>query len=271
MKRIYYYAVMLFLILTTVSCQKTEMDEIDELMRLSAKHTYPVNESHINHLPETLKNYLRNVGVVGGNYYNNVKFTYKGNFKMNQSADWAAMDAVTYITFEPLSRNWIGEINSSLGIMIGNDYYYNGYGKMDIRLFPSVPFMYSDGYELTISELIAVLAEIVFNPSACLSNKIEWIQVSNYSVKGTLSDASMTVSGTFYFDENYYITHFESNERYFGDSGNIYPWFVFMSDYKTFSGVKVPTTFRGVWQKPEAEFEYINATINDLKFNVNGM
>ena len=271
MKRMFFQIRVLIFFLLAVSCQKTEMNEIEELMRQSAGIAYPVTEEHISDLPVPLQNYLKNVGVVGGHYYNNVKFTYKGNFKQSENASWGSMDAVTYITFKAMSRNWIGEINSSMGKLIGNDYYYNGYGKLDIRLFPAIPFMFSDGYEVTISELLTVLAEIVYNPSACLDNQIEWQQVTDYSAKATLTDSGLRVSGIFYFDQNFYITRFETNERFFGDTGIIYPWVVFMQDYKVFDGVEVPSRFKGIWQKPEGEFEYINGVIDDLNFNVNGL
>ncbi|MDF1573120.1 MAG: hypothetical protein P1P82_16045 [Bacteroidales bacterium] len=41
-----------------------------------------------------------------------------------------------------------------------------------------------------------------------------------------------------------------------------------MDDYKEFSEIKIPTTFRAVWVKDEGDYEYINATITDLTFDI---
>ena len=221
----------------------------------------------MEHLPKPLQNYLHATGVVGKSNSNSIKLNYTGNFKLNENAAWASMEAVTYVTVEPISRNWIGEINSPMGKMTGLDYYYNGNGKLDIRLAPSVQFMFSDGYELSVSELIAFLGELVYNPSACLNDIIQWEEVSDYAVKATLEDAGLCVSGIFYFDENYLITRFESNDRYFGDTKEQLPWIVYVDNYKVFSEIKIPTTFRAVWIKSEGEYEYINATITGLLFD----
>lgn len=261
-------AAMLFLF---ISCEKTEMNEIEYLLNKSNVEHYAISDAHIDPLPQVLQSYLKAVGVVGKLNSNNVKLNYSGNFKLNENAAWAAMKAVTYVTNEPISRNWIGEINSPMGKMTGLDYYYNGSGKLDIRLAPSIPFMFSDGYELSVSELIAFLGELVYNPSACLNDKILWEAVSDNAAKATLEDAGLSVSGIFYFDESYLITRFESNDRYFGDTKEQLPWMVYVDDYKVFSDIKIPTTFRAVWIKPEGEYEYINASITNLVFDVKNL
>jgi len=247
------------------------MNEIECLLNKSGLEHYVITYPHIEHLPQSVQNYLITTGVIGSQYANNIKLKYKGNFKMNERADWASMKAVTYVTNNPISRNWIGEINSPMGKMTGLDYYFNGSGKLDIRLAPSIPFMFSDGYELSVSELIAFLGELAYNPSVCLNNNIQWAEVSDYAAKATLEDAGLSVSGIFYFDENYLITHFESNNRYFGDTKEQLPWIVYVDDYKVYSGIKIPTTFRAVWIKPEGEYEYINASITDLVFDVKNL
>ncbi len=259
------------LIFLFISCEKTEMNEIECLLNESDVEHYAISDAHIDPLPQVLQNYLKAVGVVGKLNSNNVKLNYTGNFKLNENAAWASMEAVTYVTNDPISRNWIGEINSPMGKMTGLDYYYNGSGKLDIRLAPSIPFMFSDGYELSISELIAFLGELVYNPSACLNNNIQWEQLSDYSLQATLDDAGLSVSGIFYFDENHLITRFESNDRYFGDTKEQLPWIVYVNDYKVFNEIKIPTTFRAVWIKPEGEYEYINASITDLVFDVKNL
>jgi hypothetical protein len=254
--------------LLIISCEKSEMNEIDFLLNESDTELFTVSEAHIQHFPQPLQRYLNAVGVVGRSNSNAIKLDYSGNFKLNENAEWAPMVAVTYVTSKPISRNWIGEINSPMGKMTGLDYYCDGNGKLDIRMAPSVPFMFSDGYELSVSELIAFRGELVYNPSACLNDQIRWEEVSETSVRATVEDAGLSVSGIFYFDENDLITHFESDDRYFGDTKVQIPWTVYVDDYKEFSGIKIPTVFRAVWSKDEGDYEYINATITGLTFDI---
>ena len=259
---------MLFLL---ISCEKTEMNEIESILNNSDIELYTISNEHIDYLPQAVQDYLHATGAVNRLISNCVRLKYSGNFKLNEDAAWASMEAVTYVTSEPISRNWIGEINSAMGKMTGLDYYYNGRGKLDIRFAPSIPFMFSEGYELSVSELIAFLGELVYNPSACLNEKIRWEAVSDKAAKATLEDAGLIVSGIFYFDDNNLITRFESNERYFGNTKEQLPWIVYLKDYKAFSEIEIPTSFRAVWIKPEGEYEYINASITNLTFNIKNL
>lgn len=271
MHKIVWYSAIIALIFSVSSCKKTEMNDIEYFMQQSANNSYSVNETHITHLPTPVQNYLKVTGVVGGYYYNNVRLKYSGFFKQKENASWSSMEAVTYITNEPLTRNWIGEINASMGKMTGLDYYYNGIGKMDIRLFPSIPFQVAEGSEINIGELLAILAEVVFNPSACLNEHIQWVQISEYAVKATIRDAGLVASGIFYFDKEFLVTRFESSERFLV-SGNVkenYPWIVYVSNYKGFNGVKIPCDFRCTWQKPSNSYEYIKASVYAVEFNLN--
>ncbi len=257
------------IILVLPSCEKSEWNEIEYLLNLSAEKSYLIEESHIANLPPVIQNYLEASGVVGTHYSNSIKFTYTGDFKLNEDAEWAPMDAVTYITYVPLSRNWFGEINSSMGKMTGLDYYYNGKGKMDIRLFPSIPFQVAAGPELDIGELLTILAEIVFNPSACLNSYIEWEQLTDYSAKATIHDAGISASGIFFFDENFLVTHFETDERYLvsGDRVENHLWTVYVTDYREFDGVLSPSEFNLMWHLPSTSYEYIRARVDDIEFN----
>ncbi|MFP4557221.1 MAG: DUF6544 family protein [Bacteroidales bacterium] len=261
--------VALALTLFAVSCQKSEWNEMEYLLNRSAKNSYLIEDSHLASFPPVVQNYLETTGVVGTYYANSVKFTYTGDFKLSEDAPWAPMDAVTYITYGPVSRNWIGEIDSSLGKITGLDYYYNGKGKLDIRLFPSIPFQVADGPELDIGELLTILAEIVFNPSACLNTYIEWEQLTDYSAKATIHDAGISTSGIFYFDENHLVTHFETDERYLvsGDRVENHVWTVYVADYKEFDGILIPSEFSLMWHLPSTSYEYIRATVDDIEFN----
>jgi hypothetical protein len=260
----------LILIFLFISCQPTEWSEIDNFIKQSLQESFVIEEYHIAHLPPLVQGYLREASVVGSLYHNNVKFGYKGYFKLGKEGSWLPMDAITYITFGPLSRNWIGEIQAKTGKMSGLDYYHDGKGKMDIRMFPSVPFQISDDINLVRGELVTILAEIVFNPGACINEYIRWEQLSDNSVKATIVDAGLEISGIFYFNDQNLITHFVSTERHLV-SDNIeenHPWIATISNYTEYHGVKIPKDFVLTWQLPDREFDYIKASISEIQFNV---
>jgi len=260
----------IILILFFVSCQPTEWSEIDYFIQQSLQESHVIEDHHIAHLPPLVQGYLRETGAVGSKYHNNVKFGYSGYFKLGKEGKWLPMDAITYITFGPLSRNWIGEIHAKTGKMTGLDYYYNGKGKMDIRMFPSVPFQFSDDLNLVKGELVTILAEIVFNPGACINEYIFWEQVSEYSVRATIIDAGLEVSGEFFFNDQNLVTHFVSTERHLvsDNTEENHPWIATISNYKEYHGIKIPRDFVLTWQLPDREFDYIKASIGEIQFSV---
>jgi len=261
----------LFLLLTLVSCEKSVFDDIDVLLKQNFQNNFIIEEAHLCSLPPLIQSYMEASGVIGTPYANTVKIVYAGDFKTNEDAGWDPMDAITYTTYDPVSRNWIGEIHSTLGKMTVLDYYYNGVGKMDIRLFPSVPFQWAQGPELDKGELLTILAELPFSPSAFLHENIVLEQISASAVRATIFDAGLSASGTFYFDKNHQIQRFESNERFLvsGSRAENHPWTAYLWDYQNFNGVAIPSKFKLRWHLPEGSFDYIKATLKDVHFNIN--
>ena len=151
------------------------------------------------------------------------------------------------------------------------DLYRDGYGEMNGKLLNLIKVAFDNSKEVAQSALITTFCEFMLIPGYLLLDNVKWEQTDNYSVRGTLTDNGIEVSGTFYFDEEGLFTHFETFDRYFTTGKNSYKkvkFSVVVDSYKTQDRIKISEQVKVMWNLPEGDFEYYKGTIDKIEFNV---
>lgn len=252
------------------SCENEEYDELNDILSQTAQSGDIITESAISDLPVLIQNHLRLTGVIGTPKHFNLKMEGTGGLKQTEEDNWNDLTNTFYLTFSPVSRFWFGEIDTRLGKMSGFDYYRDGQGRLSIRYVASVSFQEANDEKTTRSELITFMSEHVYNPTAFLNNYFTWVSSTDTSVTATLSDAGISVSGTYFFGKNGLIEKFISTERYkgSGDGARVETWEVTLWDYKEFDGISIPVSFKAVWLQEKGPFEYIHGSISNVYFDI---
>jgi hypothetical protein len=127
----------------------------------------------------------------------------------------------------------------------------------------------SQGEECDQAELLRYLSEIVWFPSAFLSDYIRWEPINSDSARVTINVAELTVSADVYFNEQGQITNFVA-ERYMDvDGGAILKrWSTPIQEYAEINGIMVPVKGEGVWKLSSGDFPYVRISeIPDLEYN----
>jgi len=104
-----------------------------------------------------------------------------------------------------------------------------------------------------------------------LSDRVEWESLTENSVRATLTDNGITVSGVFYFDEYGFFTHFETDERNYNTGKNNYIKMKFSAvfdSYKSQGNIKIVEKASVIWHLPEGDYEYFKVVIDKIEFNV---
>jgi hypothetical protein len=261
----------IFLIVTILlqSCESEEYSELEEILKITSPSGATVTDNDLNALPELIQKHMRFSGVVGTPRHNNLKMSGSGKFKQSADDRWNDLEEVFYLTFNPVSRFWFGDIKSSLGKMSGFDYYRNGQGRLSIRYVPSISFQEANDDKTTRSELITFMSEHVYNPSAFLNDYFTWLESTDSTVSASLTDAETTVKGTFYFNSEGFIKKFISTERFKGSGSEAIQetWEVILGEYQEFDGIIVPTWFNATWLLDSGPLEYINGNITEVRFD----
>jgi hypothetical protein len=118
-------------------------------------------------------------------------------------------------------------------------------------------------------ELVTILAETIFLPLYSLQAYIQWRIIDPLTLEGTIEDEGNVACGLFHFDDQGFISHFETNDRFYSKDG-IYiraKWTAFAGDYQSVNNFYLPTRFKAVWHLPDGDYEYFEGRIKEIEFN----
>ncbi len=172
-------------------------------------------------------------------------------------------------TTDPPSFNWHGSIRLlPLISLSGTDILRDGHGQFRIALFDRIPLVDERSPEVVQADLLRYLAEIVWFPTAWLSDTITWEAIDDASARATLRYRDQSVSAVMHFDAGGELTRI-SAERYRkeGKRNALTPWGGRNSVYREMHGMLIPTRCEVAWHLASGEFSYFRAELTAIAYN----
>ena len=130
--------------------------------------------------------------------------------------------------------------------------------------------MANDGPNLQINEaaLQRFLGEMVWYPSAALSDYVIWKDLGPQTAKSTMTLDGLSVSGIFTFDKDGHVKNF-SALRYQGSGPEAKrsEWKVNVTSIKEFDGIMVPASGEVTWKLDSGDWTWAKFEIQDCTFN----
>ena len=226
-----------------------------------------ITEEDIRGLPEPVQRYLRYTGVIGEEQIKAVRLKQKGFFRQG-ARPWMPFEAEQYYTTDPPAFIWTVSMKAYPLLSIkGRDMYFEGKGNMLIKL-PPVTIADARGYEIDQGTLLRYLNEIMWFPTAYLSDYIHWESIDSNSAKATMSYQGVTSSAILYFNEKGEMTDFVA-QRYMDVDGKyaLETWSTPITEYGEINGIRLPIKGEGVWKLSSGDFSYIRLEITDIEYN----
>ncbi|MGF1585626.1 MAG: DUF6544 family protein [Bacteroidales bacterium] len=260
---------MFFMIISCTSLKKivkSEIrNEISDTLRIKLNEVY--SEKDFDRLPVQLRSFLKAAGYIGKPKESNLQIIYdKAQIKIDVSSKWKKIVCDHLLFSNPHVR--IVYLKAYLlGIIPfeGRDRYKAGHGNMLGMVAKLIKIFDVSDREMNQSALVTYLSEILFLPSACLSDGITWQQINKNSIKATIVDNGLTGTGIFHFNDAGQFIKFTTDDRFEGRISR--PWIVKFEDYKNFNGYYLPSKGIATWKYPDYEFEYFIAHLKDFKYN----
>ncbi|MGI5898256.1 MAG: DUF6544 family protein [Candidatus Dojkabacteria bacterium] len=227
-------------------------------------------EELIKDLPEPLKKHLRVSGYINTPIPVNADVYWTESWlKMAPDKDWQKLETTQFNSVKPIGR--LAYMKFTEMPVAARDMYRNGYGEINGKLMNLVTVAFDNNPEVAQSALITVFCEFMFVPGYLLSDNIKWETIDDYSVRGTLEDNGIKVSGVFYFDKEGFFSHFETLDRYYTTGKNAYEKVKFsavVDSYKTQGDFKICEKIKIIWHLPEGNYEYFKGIVDKIDFNV---
>ena len=223
-------------------------------------------------LPFILQQYLRYCGYNGDEQFKYCSLKINNAFiKLDPGKSWMPISC-KQVNFLPEPARIVLMEAKVLGLFGfgARDKFQNGLGNMLIKLLDFFVIADAKGKEMNEAALVTILAETALLPTYALQPYIEWTEINLFTVTATIRYKEIEVSGIFYFNDLGLIDRFETNCRYFTEKDGNYTnikWTAKVSNYIENNGLKFPSVFTAIWNKPDGDFEYFKATIESLSYN----
>ncbi len=231
-----------------------------------------VTENDIHYLPEPVKNWLKQCGVVGKPYIYLGKVTQKAAMKMKpEQQNWMNASAIQYTTINNPAFIWTVNVKMNSFISFqGRDKFENGKGEMLIKVNSLINVVNEQDKKLNEGSMQRYLGEMVWFPSIALSPYITWEQIDDKTAKAIMTFNGTSGSGTFYFNSDGNFIKF-SALRYMGNAPDAmrHEWVLLVEEYKSFEEIKVPSKMTATWKLDSKDWTWLKLEILDIAYNEN--
>jgi len=239
---------------------KLELKKEVESLFFSAKQvsgTY--DEDQIIDVPNPARRYLKYALADNQRFISYARLKHCGQFKLSKK--WTSIKGEEYFTVNRPGFAWFG----TLRFVSGKDVYYEGSGRMQIKLLSIIKLVDAKGEEFNQGELVRWLSETPWFPTALLpSENLKWETVDINSAKVFVTNHNITVEGAFFFNEEGQITKFMA-KRY-GD-GRLQDWICQYNDYRVVEGMHVPFYAEASWNSESEDSKYAKFRIEKIEYD----
>jgi hypothetical protein len=231
-----------------------------------------VNLEEVEDLPSPVKRYFHHVLKNAQPMITKVFLSQDGGFRAKpEMTEWSAMKAVQYFTSMPKAFVWDAQISIVPALSINVcDSYINGKGRIKgkfLSLFTLIDA--HDKEKLNAGALQRYLAEAVWFPTSLLpSQGILWEEIDHNKAKATVTDAGVTVSLEFGFNEQGEVISVYTPGRYREVNGTyeLTPWKGRFSNYIEVDGYRIPSEGEVEWHLKDKIYPYWKAKLVEVRY-----
>lgn len=228
-----------------------------------------VETRDLDGLPAPVRRWLTVSGVVGHARASTVRLRQRGEFRTAPDKPWMPVVAEQYYSVDPPGFVWSVHARMLHVLPIaGRDRYADGHGHILIKAASLVTVADGSGPEVDQGALLRYLGEIVWFPSAALSDTIAWQAIDDRSARATMTYGGVTASMVFGFDERGRVAT-QTADRYMSTENGprLERWFIPVTEWRKFCGVEVPSRGDAVWKLAGGDFSYFRWEIVDVEVN----
>ncbi len=262
--------VVVFSAFARVQFTRETQEKVEDLFALNTQMgSYIIESRDLEGLPEPVQKWLEGAGVAGKEKIKFARMLQEAEMRLNPGGRWMSLNAEQYITVEQPGFIWQARINAAPLIHIsGRDVYKEGRGNMLIKPLSLVTIADETGFQIDQGTLVRYLAEMVWFPTAAISNFISWEEIDENSARAVIRHGNIRVSGVFTFNNAGDPVSFSA--RRFGEFNGQFrmeTWTVAMKDHQELDGFRIPTTGEITWELEEGDFTWYKFKVREIEFN----
>jgi hypothetical protein len=221
-------------------------------------------------LPEPAQRYLRYAGVVGRPLVDTVRVRQRCRMRPAPNGFSFPIVAEQWYSVEPPGFIWDATVPvAGIPVVRGRDGYIDGRGLMTIKAGSLFAIVDASGPEMDKASLLRHLSEMPWFPSAFLRDRVTWEAIDDTTVRVSIADGDLTVTGTLEIDAEGRLVAFRSERHAMVGKGfELRPWSAPTYGYGEFEGLRLPVRGAAVWTLPDGtELPYIELELSDVAYD----
>ena len=116
--------------------------------------------------------------------------------------------------------------------------------------------------------MLRFLGEIVWFPSAALSDTITWEAIDARSARATMRYGGASASAVFAFGDDGRFTSLTARRYMSADGGaRLETWVIPVTEWRAVRGIDMPVRGNAVWKLAAGDFDYYRWEITDVEVN----
>ena len=246
--------------------------EVQELFAGATEKTGDriITEADLQGLPACVQKWLKKSKVTGKRRVGTVRLKQSGVIRTQEGQPWLPFEAVQYYTVDRPGFIWKARVKAAPLIhLVGRDRYFNGTGNMLIKFLVLKTVADGKGAKMNQGALLRFLSEIMWFPSATLSEYIRWEAVDENSARAIMTYKDVTASGVFTFSAQGDPVEFVAKRYRATDDGySLDTWSGVVRGYREFGGVRIPAQVEVMWKFEAGDFSYFQGEVIELEYDV---
>ncbi len=252
------------------SIHRRAAKERAEMLQQASLPTKMVKPEDLKELPYPVKKWLTNCGTIGKRVTQTAFVEQKLKMKLKPDQNkWYKGKANQLFTTSNPAFNWTMYMKMSplFGVK-ARDKFINGRGEMHIKMNNLITLARAHGPKIDEASLQRYMGEIVWFPSAALSEQIQWEAIDSTSARAIMQVNGIKVSGIFKFNPKGDVVSFSTMR--FKDSGpeaERRMWINTVEKTGVMNGVKVPIKTSTTWKLDDGYWTWLKLEITNINLN----
>lgn len=252
------------------SFENASKTEVQGLLAGVRESPAVVTDDDLKDLPEPIQRWLMASGIVGKPRTQAVWLKQKGLMRTDAEGTWMPAEAYQVFTVDEPGFIWTVDVTMAGVIPIsGRDRYRDGKGSMLIKALSLFPIVNGSGPKIDQGTLLRYLGEIIWFPSAALSEHIAWTPVDSTSAQATMTYGNVSASAVFQIGGDGDVVSF-SADRYMGDGegATLERWYVPSTEWRVINGFRIPVKGAVTWKLASGDFTYYQWEILHIEYDL---
>jgi len=198
-----------------------------------------------------------------------VRITQQGRMRMKPGGSWRSFTAIEEFQVATVGFSWRARFPlGPLAWLTAVDEYAAGIGRLQVRLYGTVPVVRATGEATAHAEVQRYLSELAWTPHAITANhELRWSEVDDRTIEVATSVGSSKIALNLGFDSEGDIVTASTpaRGRLVGKTVIDTLWRGSFGEYAVVGGIRVPTVAEVGWDLPDGAFIYWQGRVTDLE------